>query len=110
MLSPSATRVLSAAAAHLRGACAHADDNAGDEPLSLWEQAAISIDLAAAGLSQHLPGPVIPTEHPDCLTALRAGADELTRLPAGEALPLLDAVLIGTQLAAALRQVQALQP
>lgn len=109
MISPFATSVLSATAAHLDSACTHAHHNAGEDLLSPWANTAMSIHLAAGGLQLHLPGPVVPAEHPDCLTALRAGADELARLPIEDALPLLDAVLVHTQLTAALRHAQALQ-
>ncbi len=108
MISPFATSVLSATAAHLDSACTHAHHNAGDDLLSPWANTAMSIHLAAGGLQLHLPGPVVPAEHPDCLTALRAGAAELARLP-DDALPLLDTVLVHTQLTTALRHAQALQ-
>ena len=56
----------------------------------------MSIHLAAATLSLHVPEQVVATPHPDCVTALRAAAAELFGVPHHPALPLPDLTLLQT--------------
>lgn len=101
--------VLGRMAAHLEGAYAHACTAAGSDVLSPWANTAMSIHLAAAGLSMHLPEPVSAAKHLDCLTALRAAQTALTLLPPDHQLPQPDLALIRARLATALNEAQSLQ-
>lgn len=102
---------VSRAVAHLRGAIEHADARArldDDELLSSWATVACTISLAAAGLELHLDGPVLPAEHPDCLSALRAASHELAGVRADIDLPLLDFADVLAHVSDATRHVQGL--
>lgn len=84
---------LTRAAAHLHAASFLAADRArddSDEMLSPWANTADTITLAAMGLAPHLTGPVEPTQHDDCRSALLAAADELAQLRPGVDAPLAD--------------------
>ena len=100
---------LSRAAAHLDAAVYLALANArdDDELLSFWAQTARTIDIAASGLLLHLSSPVEPAEHGDCLSALRAAAEEIARLRPDVDAPLADLVLVMAYLAPALQHAQA---
>lgn len=98
------------AAAHLDAALflalQHAQDDS-DELLSPWAKTAQSISLATSGLLGELSAPLEPVQHPDCLTALLAAADQLTRLRPDVDVPLTDLALAVTHLAAAQQHAQA---
>ena len=96
-------------AAHLQAAFWHAHSGAGDDLLSPWADTAHTIDIAAGAVQLHLSGPVEPTSHPDCLSALLAAEQELTQLPLDESLPLVHFVMARTRLTTALRETRALQ-
>ena len=101
---------MSRAAAHLDAAVYLALANARDdvdELLSPWAHTAQTINIAAGGLLLHLSSPVEPVEHPDCLSALRAAADEIARLRPDVDAPLADLVLVMEYLAPALQHAQA---
>jgi len=108
-IDPEAGGVLARTAEHLEGAYRLACAAAGNDLLSPWATTAMSIHLAAAGLSRYLPRPSLAADHPDCLTALRTAGTELTQLPPGHHLPLVDLALIRTRLAAAVSEAQSLQ-
>lgn len=108
-IDPEAGGVLAHTAGHLEGAYRLACAAAGNDLLSPWATTAMSIHLAAAGLSRYLPRPSLAADHPDCLTALRTAGTELTQLPPGHHLPLVDLALIRTRLAAAVSEAQSLQ-
>lgn len=108
-IDPEVAGVLARTADHLEGAYRLACAVAGNDLLSPWATTAMSIQLAAAGLSRHLSGPVLAADHPDCLAALRTADTELTQLPAGHQVPLVDLALIRTRLATALSEAQSLQ-
>ena len=101
--------VLSRTAEHLEGAYRLACAAASSDLLSPWANTAMSIHLAAAGLSRHLPGPAGAADHLDCLTALHAADTQLTHLPPGHHVPMRDLALIRTRLATALSEAQSLQ-
>ena len=101
--------VLARAGSPLQAALALATNAIGDDPLSPWANTALSIHLAAAGISMHLEQEPIPsTDHHDCLSALQAAQAEMLHLPAGR-LPLDDLTLIRTCLADALDEARSLQ-
>lgn len=105
-----AAGVLTRAASHLEAALQLATAAIGDDTLSPWANAALSIHLAAAGLNMHLEQEPIPaTEHVNCLAALRAAQAEMIELPAGHQLPLHDLALVRTCLADALDEARSLQ-
>ncbi len=106
---PEVAGFLSRTAEHLEGVYRLACAAAGSDLLSPWATAAMSIHLAAAGLSRHLSEPAGSAHHPDCLTALRAADTELPHLPPGQHVPLLDLAVIRTRLATALSEAQSLQ-
>jgi len=108
-IDPEVAGVLARTAEHLEGAYRLACAAAGNDLLSPWATTAMSIHLAAAGLSRYLPGPALAADHPDCLTALRTAHGELTQLPPGHHLPLVDLALIRTRLATAVSEAQSLQ-
>jgi hypothetical protein len=64
----------------------------------------MSIHLAAAGLSRHLPEPVQAAEHADCVTALHAAQRKLLSLDAEHGLPRLALTQVRAQVATALTQ------
>lgn len=104
------TDALSGAAAHLQSAVDHADAAAradNDPLLSPWANTAQHLDVAAAGLRLHLPGPVPASQHPHCLSAVRAASTELGRLRPGVDVPLADLAQVMAHLAPALHHVQA---
>lgn len=101
--------VLSRAASHLQGAYQLAFNTAGSDLMSPWANTAVSIYLAAAGIDRHLPEAALTTEHPDCLTALRAAQAELLQLPEPHQVPIDELALIRTNLADALTETRALQ-
>lgn len=101
--------VLLRAAEHLEGAYRLACAAARIDLLSPWANTAMSIHLAAAGLSRHLPGPAGAADHPDCLTALHAADTQLTQLPPDHHVPPPELGLIRTRLATALSEAQSLQ-
>jgi hypothetical protein len=109
LIDQEVARVLSRAAEHLEGAYRLACAVAGSDLLSPWANTAMSIHLAAAGLSRHLPGPAGAADHPDCLTALSAADTQLTQLPPGHHVPPTDLALIRTRLATALSEAHSLQ-
>ena len=106
---PEVAGVLSRTAEHLEGAYRLACAAAGSDLLSPWANTAMSIHLAAAGLSRHLSEPAGSAHHPDCLTALRAADTELPHLPPGQHVPLLDLALIRNRLATALSEAQSVR-
>lgn len=106
---PDVAGILSRTAEHLESAYRLACAAAGSDLLSPWATTAMSIHLAAAGLSRHLSQPAGSAHHPDCLTALRAADTELTHLPPGNDVPPFDLALIRTRLATALSEAQSLQ-
>ena len=88
---------LTRAAAHLHAASFLAADRAQndtDEMLSPWANTADTITLAAMGLAPHLTGPVEPTQHDDCRSALLAAADELAQLRPDVDAPLADLTFV----------------
>ena len=88
---------LTRAAAHLHAASFLAADRARDdtdEMLSPWANTADTITLAGMGLAPHLNGPVEPTQHHDCRSALLAAAAELARLRPGVDVPLADLTFV----------------
>lgn len=102
---------VSRAAAHLLGALEHANTRVRtdeDELLSPWATAAMTISLAAAGLRLHLDGPVLPAQHSDCLTALRASRAELAHVRVDTDLPLLALADVLVHVADATEHVQSL--
>ena len=101
--------VLARTAEHLEGAYRLACAAAAGDLLSPWCNTAMSIHLAAAGLSSHLPGPAGAADHSDCLTALHAADTQLTQLPPGHHVPPPDLALIRIKLATALSEAQSLQ-
>jgi hypothetical protein len=116
MLNPPSTRdhdplgTLARTAGHLEGAYALACTANGVDVLSPWASIAMSIHLAAAMLSVHLPEQVAPTSHPDCVTALRAAAAELHGAASNHVyIPLADLTQIQARLATALHEAQSLQ-
>lgn len=110
MISRSTDDILTRAITHLESAYRLACRAAGSELLSPWANIAMSIHLASAGLSVHLPGFPPAVAHPGCLGALRAAQTELTRLPADHGLPNVDLAAVLSRLASALREAQSLQP
>ena len=80
MLTTATADVLARACADLEGAYALACRAARDDLLSGRGNTAMSIHLAAAGLSRYLPEPVPAAEHADCLTALHTAQQELLSL------------------------------
>ena len=106
--NPSSTHVLARTAAHLEAAYAHACAAAGRDLLSPWASTAMSIHLAAAGLSRHLPEPAPAASQPDCLNALTAAQAEIMLLGSDHQVPVADLTLIRTRLATALSQAQSL--
>jgi hypothetical protein len=109
IIDPEVAGVLSRAAEHLEGAYRLACAAASSDLLSPWANTAMSIHLAAAGLSRHLPGPASAADHPDCLTALHAADTQLTHLPPSQHVPPPDLGLIRTRLATALSEAHSLQ-
>lgn len=105
---PGSTRGLAQTAAYLEAAYAHACVAAGSDLLSPWANTAMSIHLAAAGLSVHLPGPVTAAVQPDCLSALTAAQAEITMLGPDHQVPVADVALIRTRLASALSEAVSL--
>ena len=102
--------VLARAASHLRSALQLAGQAIGEDDLSPWANTALSIHLAAAGISMHLSCEPVPfSAHHDCLSALQAAQAEMVQLPAGHRLPLDEFTLIRTRLATALIQARSLQ-
>lgn len=83
--------------------------NDGDGLLSTWADIARSISLASTGLLGELAAPLEPIEHPDCLTALRAASDQVSRLRPDVDVPLTDLATALPHLAAAQQHAQALQ-
>lgn len=111
MITTSPDSTVSRAAAHLLGAIEHADARAradDDELLSSWAAAAWTISLAATGLRLHLDGQVMPAEHPDCLSALRACAHELAQVQADVDVPLLEFAAVLAHVSDATQHVQSL--
>lgn len=108
-ISSAPNTALARVAAHLEAAFWHAHASAGGDLLSPWADTAQTIDIAAGAVHLHLSGPVEPTRHPDCLTALLAAEQELIQLPPTQSLPLVHFVLARTHLTAALRETLALQ-
>lgn len=100
---------LSRTAEHLEGAYRLACAAASSDLLSPWANTAMSIHLAAAGLSRHLSGPAGAADHPDCLTALHAAETQLAQLPPGHYVSPPELGLIRTRLATALSEVRSLQ-
>ena len=94
MVTTSTTDVVARASAHLERAYALACRAAEDDLLSPWANLAMSIHLAAAGLSWYLPGPVPAAEDADCLTALLAAQRELLTLDDVDGLSRVDVTLI----------------
>lgn len=105
---PGSATVLARTAAHLEAAYAHACAAAGSDLLSEWANTAISIHLAAAGLSIHLPGPEPATSQPDCLSALTAAQAQIMLLGPDHQVPAAELAQIRTRLATALSQAQSL--
>lgn len=108
--SSSRDDILTRTITHLESAYRLACRAAGSELLSLWANIAMSIHLASAGLSVHVPGFPPAVDHPDCLSALRAAQAELARLPADHDLPIVDLAAVLSRLASALRETQSVQP
>jgi hypothetical protein len=106
---PEVAGVLSRTAEHLEGAYRLVCAAASSDLLSPWANTAMSIHLAAACLSRHLPGPPGAADHPDCLSALQAADTQLTHLPSSHHVPPPDLALIRTRLASALSEAQSLQ-
>ena len=102
------TNVLARTAAHLEAAYGHACAAAGRDLLSPWASTAMSIHLAAAGLSRHLHEPAPAVSHADCLSALTAAQAEIMLRGADHQVPAVDLTLIRTRLATALSQAQSL--
>lgn len=92
------------AAEFLAGQHAQHDD---DELLGPWADTAYRINLASIGLLRELSGPIEPVEHPDCLTALRAAAEQIAHVRPDVDAPLADLALTLQHLAAALEHAEA---
>lgn len=88
MTSSSTDDVLARTITHLENAHALACLAAGSELLSPWANIAMSIYLASARVSVHMPGFPLAVDHADCVTPLQAAQAELTRLPADHGRPL----------------------
>jgi hypothetical protein len=108
-MSASKTCVFARAVAHLASAYALACRAAADDVLSPWGNTAMSIHLAAAGLSWYLPGPVQATEHVDCLTARRAAQREPLSVDAECGFPLIVLPRVRARMATALSEAESLQ-
>jgi len=97
------------AAAHLDAALflalRHAQDD-DDELLGPWADTAYRINLASSGLLQGPYAPIEPVEHPDCLTALQAAAEQIALLRPGIDAPLAHLALTLLHLAVALQHAQ----
>lgn len=106
---PEVAGILSRTAEHLESAYRLACAAAGSDLLSPWATTAMSIHLAAAGLSRHLPEAARAAHHRECLTALRAADTELTHLPPGNHVPPFDLALIRNRLATALSEAQSVR-
>lgn len=98
------------AAAHLDAALflalRHAQDDDDDELLGPWADTAHRINLASSGLLQGPYAPIEPVEHPDCLTALQAAAEQIAQVRPGIDAPLPHLALTLQHLAAALQHAQ----
>ena len=110
LIGSTAEAVLARALSHLRSALQLAGQAIGEDNLSPWANTALSIHLAAAGISMHLSCEPVPSSaHPDCLRALQAAQAEMVQLAPGHQLPLDELTLIRTRLATALVQARSLQ-
>jgi hypothetical protein len=108
VVTTSTADVLARAFADLESAYALACRAARDDLLSPWGNTAMSIHLAAAGLSRYLPEPVQTAEHADCLTALHAAQQELLSLDVEHGLSLVDFTLVRSRVGSALAEAESL--